>query len=72
MEEEEESGAKRATSRFRDCSDIESELPATWKNTQIKQNGESCSMKSHPFCRRVGRKAVFLGAVALLFKIKLS
>ena len=32
VEEEEERGAKRATSRFRDCSDTVSELPATCNN----------------------------------------
>ena len=35
LEDEEERGAKRATSRFRDCSDTISELPATCNNTQI-------------------------------------
>ena len=35
VEEEEERGAKRATSRFRDCSDTIRELPATCNNAQI-------------------------------------
>ena len=64
-DEEENGGAKRATSRCLDCSDTVNELPVTFAKTKIFP----CHFgKTHPFCQGIGGKTVSMGAVALLQK----